>query len=649
MNIITTKQKIDKTFTTWNFFQKHRWVAPGFSNSPILKSWERCIHITSPHKWTRPHVASGITLDSFLKRNNTTGIISRTQIENLLELLPERECSVVICDETGCTLDIIGSSRHIENGLFRLGFKPGAFWSEERIGTNAISLCLEGNRPVTVYGAENFNVGLHEYACHASIVFDAFGQTKACIMMVMTVECLGGEYLALIESCAQNISSQLQIDECIAETNQILCQRNVIYECMDEGVFSWNKEGMITFVNKHVSEKMSLDMDKTLNKSINSIFLFPPILKNAIKKRKKLSHVDVIIECNREFVEAFVTLRPLSDGGFLFVMHPMEEMRRIAQRQLSSNVKFSFDDFIANSKKMKQVINVAKRACKTKTPILLQGEDGVGKNKLALAIHNQGEFKNGPFLSINCKSFEPENQILEFLGSDSGEGSTSKFELANGGTIYIQQVEYLCSEVQSVLLQLLKTDLLVRSNSNRMIPIYFQLICSASSDLDEYVSKQSFGRQLYYSISSIDLEVPTLRQRKEDIEDLIKRQINRLGKRYNTVIDIAPEALEVLIKYSWPGNITELKNKIEKTVLNRKADLIQLEDLPNSVLHDIDRKEDSWVASIQSLESLEKNAIIQALDAFDGRISDIAGALKISRTTLWRKIKKYNIKGSTHG
>ena len=173
-----------------------------------------------------------------------------------------------------------------------------------------------------------------------------------------------------------------------------------------------------------------------------------------------------------------------------------------------------------------------------------------------------------------------------------------------------------------------------------MIPVNFQLITSSSADLELYVKKGTFRRHLYYAISAVELNIPPLRQRKEDIIELVKRQIQRLEKRYNTNLSITEEALHVLSRYSWPGNLAELQNKMEKIVLNRSNDHLSIDDFPSQILNSIAGKEEGGEPYILSLEALEKQAIQQAWDIFDGRINEIANALQIGRTTLWRKLKK---------
>ncbi|MDF5203475.1 sigma 54-interacting transcriptional regulator, partial [Vibrio parahaemolyticus] len=201
----------------------------------------------------------------------------------------------------------------------------------------------------------------------------------------------------------------------------------------------------------------------------------------------------------------------------------------------------------------------------------------------AMAIHNESTYKEGPFITLNCRSINTEQLVKETLGYDEGQGMPSKFELAHGGTLFLDKVEYLSPDLQAVLLKLLKTGLVSRSDSLRLIPVDFQLITSTASEISEYVTQRSFGRQLYYEISSNELRIPPLRKRKEDIEFLVQQLISHYERRHNVTISIEPVALEALMNFRWSGNNSELRNRTERILLNRSSNLIKLNDIPEDI------------------------------------------------------------------
>lgn len=626
----------------WDFFQKHHWVSPEFSLSPVLESWERCTKQCSPYNWSKPHIASGYTLSSLIKRNERVISCATTVIEDTYDLLHDEQINLFITDDNGCVLYSVGHNDMLHE-MNELGIKMGCFISEGKIGTNAVSLCIETHTPCEVYAAEHFNRNLHNYASAAAPIFDTFGRLRGTVCLIKRADEYRRENLVIITSCAKEVGLQIHI-QCEQETmNRLNCAHNATLECMDDGIIAWSNENRITMVNDQAERLLNVNSLKLIEKDVFSIMRFPPNILSNIEAHNIIRRKQTTIEVNGEFIEAIVTLRPLSDGSYLLFIHPIDKIRELAQQQIGGSARYTFDTLPAVSRKMKHIITVAKRATKSKAPILITGEEGVGKTDLAMAIHNESEFKEGPFITLNCRSLNSEQMIRETLGYDEGQGMPSKFELAHNGTLYLEKIEYLGPDLQAVILKLLKTSLVSRSDSPRLIPVKFQLITSSSSDISEYVAQRSFGRQLYYEISSNELHIPPLRKRKEDIEYMVQKIIHSYEKRHNVAISVERIVMDALVNFNWQGNNSELRNRMERILLNRSSNLIKIEDIPEEIKLNLNARDASEKQPILSLEEVEKTAIIQAWNIYDGKMKEMAKALKIGRTTLWRKINKYGL------
>ena len=192
----------ESAHTCWEFFQKHRWVSAEFTLSPILDSWKRCIRQTSPYEWHKPNVASGSTLSSFIHRSAEIIAIAETVLEDVYQMLDPRTCVMLVTDATGCTLSILGNDKIITD-FNDLGFKKGAFWTEGRVGTNAVSLSLHTHEPASIFSAQHFNQHLHKYCTHAAPVFNNEGRLTACLLLITHVENYQQSDAALIASCAK--------------------------------------------------------------------------------------------------------------------------------------------------------------------------------------------------------------------------------------------------------------------------------------------------------------------------------------------------------------------------------------------------------------------------------------------------------------
>ena len=626
----------------WDFFQKHHWVSPEFSLSSVLESWERCIKQCSPYNWSKPHIASGYTLSSLMKRNEHIIGYAATVIEDTYDLLKNEQLMLLVTDDNGCVLFCVGHDDMIRE-MNQLGIKMGCFFSEGIIGTNAISLCLDTHMPTKVFAAEHFNRHLHGYATIAAPIFDTFGKLRGTISMIKHAEKYSNENLVIIASCSKEIGLQIHIQCEQDNMNRLMCTHNATMECMDDGILSWNDENRITMVNYQAERLLNINTLEVIDKDVFSIMRFPPNILTKIDSKEIIRRKQTTVEVNGEFIEAIITLRPLSDGAYLLFVHPIDKIRELAQQQIGGSARYTFDTLPAISRSMKHIITVAKRATKSKAPIFITGEEGVGKTDLAMAIHNESDFKEGPFITLNCRSVNSEQMIRETLGYDEDSGLPSKFELAHSGSLYLEKIEYLCPELQAVILKLLKTGLVSRSDSQRLIPVKFQLITSSSSDINEYVAQRSFGRQLYYEISSNELHIPPLRKRKEDTEYMIQKIINLYEKRHNVAITLEKIVMDSLINFSWQGNNSELKNRMERILLNRSSNLIKLDDIPDEIKLNVNTGSDQDSQQILSLEDVEKNAIIHAWHFYDGKMKEIAKSLKIGRTTLWRKINKFGL------
>ncbi len=187
------------------------------------------------------------------------------------------------------------------------------------------------------------------------------------------------------------------------------------------------------------------------------------------------------------------------------------------------------------------------------------------------------------------------------------------------------------------MLKLLKTGLVSRSDSLRLIPVDFQLITSTTAEISEYVTQRSFGRQLYYELSSNELPILPLRKRREDIEHLVQQLISHYERRHNVTLSIEQMALEALMNFRWPGNNSELRNRIERILLNRGSNLIKLSDIPEDIKLNAHHRTAN--IPVLTLEEAEKRAIVQAWNQYHGKMNEMAKALQIGRTTLCEKSK----------
>ncbi|MDB1125473.1 dihydroxyacetone kinase operon transcriptional regulator DhaR [Vibrio algarum] len=632
---------IEDSKTRWEFFQKHQWVSPEFAFSPVFQSWQRCIKQMSAYNWTRPHIASGFTLTSLRRRNERIINCATRVTEDMYDLLRNEKLALIVTDDNGCVMSHVGH-QELEEKMNALGIKVGCFLTEDKVGTNAVSFAMETNMPYEVFAGDHFKRDLHDIGSVAAPIIDTYGKLRGTILLVRRAEDYKKENIVIATSCAREVSLQLHIESEQESMNRLQSAHSAALEYMDDGIISWDSENLISYTSSQAEKLLNVNSNDLLDRDIFNVIRFAPNIISSIKQGEMVRRKQTTFEIDGRFIEAIITYRCMSDGTHLLFIHPVDKFHELALQQSASPATYTFANLMYASRKMKHVMRVAGRAIKTRAPILITGEEGVGKSDLAMAIHNESEYRDGPFISLNCRSTNPYQLLRDVLGHDEGEGHPSKFELAQNGTLYIENIELLGTELQATLLKLLKTGLFNRSNSERPIKVKFQLITGTSANIAEGVEQGSFARILYYDLSANELHIPPLRTRPEDIEHMVTKLVSIYEQRHKITIEIEREVMTTLCNYRWFGNNSQLRNIVERFLLNRSSNRIELDDLPDEVKLQAHQELNS-AASVMTLEELEKQAIIQSWKVFDGRLQEMAKALNIGRTTLWRKVKKYDL------
>ena len=314
--------------------------------------------------------------------------------------------------------------------------------------------------------------------------------------------------------------------------------------------------------------------------------------------------------------------------------------------------KYNFKNIIGQSGVMQEVFKSLEKVINSSVTVLIYGESGTGKELVAQAIHYHNTIRsNKPFVAVNCSALPDSLLESELFGHEKGAftGATGrragKFEQANTGTIFLDEIGLMAPMTQAKVLRVLQEREFERVGGNELIKVDVRLISATNINLDEAMKKGNFREDLYYRLSVFPIKLPSLRERREDIPLLVDYFIEKYSKQENKEIEsIAPDALELLIAYQWPGNVRELENAIERAVVLALGDEIVTKDLPTAVksigekkIYESDNTLSSWI------EKLEQEALKQALLECEGNISKTAKKLGIGRATIYRKAKKYGL------
>jgi DNA-binding NtrC family response regulator len=314
---------------------------------------------------------------------------------------------------------------------------------------------------------------------------------------------------------------------------------------------------------------------------------------------------------------------------------------------------------IGTSPAMKRIFQLVERVANTDATVLLEGESGTGKSMIARTIHSLSERSKAPFISVNCAAIPEQLLESELFGYERGaftgatESRQGKFEAANGGTIFLDEIGEITPSLQAKLLQITQEKTFMRLGSTKMKQVDVRIISATNRHLKKMVEQGAFREDLYYRLNIVDIHIPPLRERRDDIPILIEEFLDKHRLRNNINYRIASELMNVLLDYHWPGNVRELQNALERAIVLSHNEQLSIEDFPREI-REIKQEEniqnsytfDGYNSSKplpEHLEEIEKKFILHALEDSHGQAASAARKLGISRQSLLYKMNKYFI------
>jgi len=435
-----------------------------------------------------------------------------------------------------------------------------------------------------------------------------------------------------------------------------------------EGLILIDREGKIAFMDRYTERSFNLNPGEGKNFHITELI---PDTKLHLVARTGIPGIGQIQEVRGDKV--IVSRLPIKKNQEIIgavgkvIFHKVEEIENLNQqieilKTKISNYKktingvdsshYTFENLLGNSEKFLRAKQTAMRVAQTDANTLLEGESGVGKELFAHSIHNLSRRANESFIRINCPSIPFELAESELFGYEKGafsgartEGKPGKFELSEGGTIFMDEVGSLPLSIQPKLLRVLQEREIERLGGKTAIKVDFRLIAATNVNLSELVEQGRFRSDLFYRLSTVPIKIPPLRERKEDIPFYIGHFLKEINKRLQTdVRRMSDEALQIMMSYPWPGNVRELTNVLEQCLLNATESCIILpENLPPSVFEKGNHILGNNFSLRGILEETEKQIIRKTLNFTRGNKRKAAKLLEIQRCSLYQKLRKYNI------
>ncbi len=412
------------------------------------------------------------------------------------------------------------------------------------------------------------------------------------------------------------------------------------------------------------------------NESYDVILLDMNYTRDATSGKEGFHWLNKIMEIDPSAVVILITaygdiemaVRAIKEGAMDFITKPWENEKLLAtvnaalnlrqsrmqvaslrqrQQQLSADLDQPFHDMIGTSPAMQEVFGMIDKVAKTDANVLIIGENGTGKELVARAIHRQSERANEVFISVDMGSITGTLFESEMFGhmkgafTDAKQDKPGRFEIASGGTLFLDEIGNISLQQQSKLLTVLQNREVYRVGSNAPRSINIRLLCATNMPIHDMVDKNKFRQDLLYRINTVEIHVPPLRERVEDIPLLVEHFTSVYSQRYRkNVKRCDPAALKKLEKYAWPGNVRELQHAIERAIIMTDTDVLQPEDF---FLQRSEQQENGIYTHSIKLDDVEKITILKAIDKNDGNISKAARELGLTRTSLYRRLEKYGL------
>jgi DNA-binding NtrC family response regulator len=359
------------------------------------------------------------------------------------------------------------------------------------------------------------------------------------------------------------------------------------------------------------------------------------------------------------FASVDTAVKALKEGAFDYVTKPFDPddlshlirnaATQVTLKKENLNLKekmttlVDVEDIVGESEALKKVLEQVERVAPSNSSIIINGESGTGKELVARAIHSNSSRKYFPLISVHCGALTESLLESELFGHEKGAftgaafNRKGRFEMADGGTIFLDEIGTISPKMQIELLRVLETHSFVRVGGNKEISSDFRVICATNRDLKEMVRNGKFREDLFYRLNVVNIRIPPLRERIEDIPLLVNHFIRKYCTSMSRdLITVEPAAMRHLEAFEYPGNVRELENMIERAIVVGNGKVIRLRDLPMG--------KEVMSSSIESLDELEKKHILKILEKYKWNISRASKALNVDRATLYNKIRKYELK-----
>jgi transcriptional regulator of acetoin/glycerol metabolism len=613
----------------------------------VRRSWERCREANvDPQKEANIMRIDQNSIRKRIDEHSDLHQLLQAHYKNVEKYFSFLPLCIFFSDRDGYILSIIGHDRVL--GLIRQGQQTeiiGSSIKERIIGTTAPGICLEEKRFATVNAEEHYIRRIHWASCIATPIFDWEQNLLGCLDFTVTVKDAEKlkHLIPVLLTTANSIQFELSLKKKLEQLDLFHCYYRSTFDYSRSTLILVDRRGRIIDLNRNAQEAFNVNSECIKNKDVRSILGDKSDSEFLFKKfggSKSLKYRTSGLY-STESIPIFD--RSGNEVAFLLKLEK-EKAPKAIPGGVPHTARHTFEGIIGTSPKTLNIVEKAKKAAKGGSNILLEGETGTGKELFAHAIHDESSYCGGPFVALNCAAIPSELIESELFGYERGaftgalhDGNTGKFELANGGTIFLDEIHAMDLSAQTKILRVIEDRQVTRIGGKYAIPLNIRIIVASSTNLEEKIERGLFIPGLFYRLNVVRLSIPSLRERREDIPSLVDYFISEMNLKFNRSIrGVEPEVLEVMFQYSWPGNVRELRNCIESAFNFCVGEVVSLNDLEDIVPFESKKKP---IAG-RTMSDITKDLMMESLSRF-GNVGEAANSLGIPKSTFYRKMKKF--------
>ncbi|MCM2533933.1 sigma-54-dependent Fis family transcriptional regulator [Neobacillus pocheonensis] len=618
---------------TWKRFVKEGVLDSARLNKRILESWYRCKkEKVNPYLNKGLHLLTEEQLYTKKDKNSLLIEIASPHLNKMDQAIKDSGMMALLVDPDGYVLSLTGNEKTLMDAR-RINFVEGVRWTEGEVGTNAIGTAIQTKEAVIINGAEHYSVASHKWSCSATPIFHDNGSLMGVIDVSCPVEYSHPFMLGMVTSIAFAIEKEVSRRSYRKEIAHIQQASELAQTHRTHLFIVCNQNQIIISASKPVREKFPQLVGMNLHEIIHNGY-----------------HIDIETPFLSKDDNSII-------GSCFFLSEGFIHHQNSLYASSIPSQPLVFKGECGTSKAFQHTLKKVRLVAPTDATVFISGETGSGKELIAKAIHENSTRKDGPFISLNCGAIPKDLMESELFGYVEGaftgakrQGVKGKFEQANRGTIFLDEIGEIPQTMQVALLRVLQERIVTPIGSIKEIPLDIRIITATHREITELVYEGAFREDLYYRLNVYPIDVPPLRERKEDIPHLVQY----LCRKNNWTLPFTDDVYNRLRDYEWPGNIRELQNVLERLHILFSDGLLEQDEMLNSLqsiwvnkplksspmelegIEDCDKK-------LKAREKIQRECMLEALQKTKGNVTAAAKLLDIPRSTFYKRLQRFGL------